>query len=557
MNSLEWRIAMDRTHHLLPAGQAAYAVRFEEVLRFHPPGLAAVRCAREAWHIRPDGTEGYIRRFLRTFGFYEELAAVESASGWHHIRPDGEDAYTQRYQWCGNFQEGLCPVRDDTGRYFHLKLDGQSAYQERWRYAGDFRDGVAVVQAGDGRSTHIGTDGSLLHARWFLDLDVFHKGFARARDHQGWTHVTVTGVPLYPHRYAAVEPFYNGQSRVERFDGAFEVINEAGEPIIELRSPLRSEFAALSGDLVGFWRTRTIATAVRCGLFEALPGSTDQLAKQSALTLEGANRLLRALGELHLVCEQDEGWRATARGSLLRQDHPLTLADAALEYAGPMSEVWMHLQEALQTGSSWTAPEIFQEVATDPVRCFTHHRMLRSYALHDYRDIPEALWLKGDEHVLDAGGGLGSLALNLLETYPELKVTVLELPGVVERACQEHPKVKGLAWHSGDLLQAWGIQAEVVILARVLHDWDDEKALRILTQARASLKKGDRVFILEMLLEVDGYSGSLCDLHLLMATGGRERTLEEFVRLLQDTGFSYDGVRTVGALPSIIMGVAS
>jgi hypothetical protein len=73
-----------------------------------------------------------------------------------------------------------------------------------------------------------------------------------------------------------VEPFYNGQARVERFDGALEVIDESGEPVLQLRPPRRSELAALSADLVGFWRTQTIAAAVRLGVVEALPASEDE-----------------------------------------------------------------------------------------------------------------------------------------------------------------------------------------------------------------------------------------------------------------------------------------
>jgi hypothetical protein len=165
------------------------------------------------------------------------LAAVVGAGGWHHITPEGQDAYVERYAWCGNFQGGRCTVRESSGTYLHITADGPPAYVERWRYAGDHRDGIAVVQAADGRSSHIDRDGRVLHGRWFVDLDVFHKGFARARDEDGWTHIDRSGRPAYARRFAAVEPFYNGQARVERFDGALEVIDESGVTIIELRPP--------------------------------------------------------------------------------------------------------------------------------------------------------------------------------------------------------------------------------------------------------------------------------------------------------------------------------
>ena len=242
-NAMTWQdsyVSPARTHHLR-GSTPLYEERFDEVLKFHAPGLAPVRRAVEAWHIRIDGLAAYGRRFRRTFGFYDRLAAVLANEGWHHIHPDGTDAYAARYEWCGNFQDGLCPVRESGDVYLHITPEGQPAYHARWRYAGDFRDGVGVVQADDGRSTHIDGRGELVHGAWFLDLGVFHKGFARARDDFGWTHVDRGGVPAYERRFASAEPFYNGQARVERFDGGLEVIDQQGHALTELRPTPHSE----------------------------------------------------------------------------------------------------------------------------------------------------------------------------------------------------------------------------------------------------------------------------------------------------------------------------
>lgn len=551
------RVAPDGSHHTTPSGAPAYGQRFDEVLAFHAPGLAPVRAERRAWHIQPDGSAAYERRFQRAFGFYEGLAAVVDADGWHHITPEGQDAYGERYAWCGNFQGGRCTVRDPDGAYLHITADGRAAYTERWRYAGDYREGIAVVQAPDGRSSHVDREGRALHGRWFVDLDVFHKGLARARDGDGWTHVDSKGRPAYARRFAAVEPFYNGQARVERFDGALEVIDEAGGTLIELRPPRRSELAALSEDMVGFWRTQTIAAAVRLGVIEALPATAAQVATQRGLREDGAQRLLRALGELHLVITANERWELTPRGVLLRADHPLTLADAAGEYAGSFSRMWSELPEALRAGSGWSAPNVFEEVARDELRRAGHHRMLRSYARHDYGGVPDALDLRGDERIVDAGGGLGVLAQLVLEAHPSVQVTVLDRPEVIAQARHDRSSVRGLEWRSTDLCEPWGVEADVVLLARVLHDWDDAIACRILSHARAALAPGGRLFVIEMLIPEGTAAGGLCDLHLLMATGGRARSAGELERLFHASGFRLQGLRTLAALPSIVVGVAT
>lgn len=551
MNWHELTVSASGTHHE-KSGQPAYSERFDEVLKFHSPGLAPVKQGEVAWHICLDGQAAYTRRFLRAFGFYEGLAAVQAIDGWHHIRPDGSDTYSDRYDWCGNFQSGRCTVRLRGGGYRHVLSDGSLAYPAIWHYAGDYKDGFCVVQNNAGLSTHLDLNGEPLHGHWFVDLDLFHKSFARARDEGGWTHIDRSGEPVYDRRFAAVEPFYNGQARVERFDGGLEVINEQGQMLVELRVARQSEFAALSENMVGYWRTETIATAVRLGVIEALPCTSSILAEICGLTGDGALRLLRALGELRIVDCDTEIWRLSTRGAFLLKNHPLTLADAALEYAGALGELWACLPEALKRDSNWRAPDIFSDVAKDPTRLHGHHRMLRSYARHDYALIPEALRLHGNEIVVDAGGGFGTLAMNILNAYPDVRVTVLDKPEVVERARMDLHATSRISWLPGDLFEPWGIRTDVVILARVLHDWDDENAVRILAQARAALPKGGRLIIIEMLLSEKSVSGALCDLHLLMATGGRERSQDAFERLLVQAGFRLVEVRQVTALPAVL-----
>lgn len=554
---MTWRetvVAPSGTHHLR-GGSPLYADRFDAVLAFHEPGLAPVRMGDDAWHVRLDGSPAYSRRFLQTFGFYEGRAAVESSSGWHHILPDGSDLYAERLAWCGNFQGSRCTVRDEGWRYHHLTLEGKPAYQARWRYAGDFRDGMAVVQAEDGRSTHIDLHGGFVHGAWFLDLDVFHKGYARARDDAGWTHVDTAGEAIYARRFAAVEPFYNGQARVECFDGRLAVIDETGELVGELRAPLRSDFATLSSDLVGFWRTQTICAAVELGVVEALPAKTRELAHVCGLEPARARRLLRALAELGLTRLVDGSWTLTERGAHLRASHPMTLGGAAIEYGRFFTDMWRSLPAAMRQESAWSAPDIFAEVAADASRSTRHHVMLSSYARHGYGAVPQALGLQGHERVIDAGGGLGTLAAMLTETYPCLHVIVLDRPEVIRQAAAPLAP-RGVELRTADIFAPWGVSADAVVMARVLHDWDDGPALQLLRHARAALGHGGRLFVIEMLIAEDSVAGSTCDLHLLMATGGMERTAGQYRALLEQAGFRWEGVRPLGALPDVIVGVA-
>lgn len=556
MNWKESRVADDKTHHVDSTGGPLYNDRFDHVLKFHAPGLAPVSRGKEAWHISTTGAAAYRRRFGASFGFYEGLAAVAALEGWWHITPSGDDAYAARFDWCGNFQEGLCTVRYKGERYQHILPDGRPAYTQTWRYAGDFRDGIAVVQHDDGRSTHIRADGTFVHGRWFNDLDVFHKGYARARDEHGWHHIDESGRALYARRFAMVEPFYNGQARVEHADGTRHVMDEYGIAMATPRGPQVDDFAALSADMVGYWRTMTIAAAVELGIFEALPGPVTQLADRLQLDLDGTKRLLRALHELELVTPLSDFWAATDRGALLRADHPTTLRYAACEWATRFVEMWRPLAESFRSGSQWTRPSIFDAIATAGA-VSTHHTTLQSYAAHDYRELAPLLGIRAGELVADAGGGLGELARVVVAGSPDARVVVLERPEVCAAAIERGLATGAVTWATQDLFEPWTLAPDAVLLARVLHDWDDADALTILRRARAALRPGGRVLVVEMVMDPVLPSGALCDLHLRMATGGRERTVAQFDALLKEAGFELVSVQRSPGLVTVLMGEAT
>lgn len=230
----DWKasqVAPHRTHHLNSAdGRALYRQRYDEVMPFHPPGLAPAYLGDAAFHILPNGKIAYPQKFNRTFGFYDNLATVIAADDWFHIHPNGRAAYQKTWRWCGNFQQQRCPVRNAAGQYQHIHTDGSSLAGGPYRYAGDFKEDAAVVRAADGWCYHINRHAQIIHSGKFFDLDVFHKGRARARDADGWFHITRHGNDAsHGRRYRYLEPFYNGQALAKTHSGENIVIDEHGQ----------------------------------------------------------------------------------------------------------------------------------------------------------------------------------------------------------------------------------------------------------------------------------------------------------------------------------------
>jgi O-methyltransferase/methyltransferase family protein/WG repeat protein len=557
-------VAPDATHHVrthLGTQESAYPFRFLKVLPYHFPGLAPAYDETGAFHIDVEGQAAYPQRYLKSFGFYQKRAAAESSQGAFHILPDGQALYSARYAWCGNYQQNFCVVRDREGAYFHIDLEGKKAYSASFRYAGDFREGYATVQNEKGLLTHINCKGELLHSQWFLDLDVFHKGYARAKDRQGWFHINAQGQPLYPHRFAMIEPFYNGFARVEKMSGSLLIINEQGTDIHQLKEESNDPFHLASGELVSYWRLNTLNCACDLDLFDNLPASAEDLSKRLSLPLSSTKRLLRALQEMKLVqLNQEDGWQATHLGAFFNTHHPSSLHEASQLWREEHFSSWKDLKSSLQTescsfekhyGANW-----FQWLKKDPQKNRLYHLVLAKYAQRDYQKLPEILHLNVHQRILDVGGSQGTLLYHLLESYPHLSGTLLDLPDVIcSLNIPLHLKER-VHTISADFFNPWpAFFVDGAFLARILHDWPPLEALEILKKVHTVLKDSleSRLYIIENVLQEGEGQGGLLDLNMLVMTGGMERRTDQFQQLLSRAGFAIEKILPLNQVSSVIV----
>jgi hypothetical protein len=94
----------------------------------------------------------------------------------------------------------------------------------------------------------------------------------------------------------------------------------------------------------------------------------------------------------------------------------------------------------------------------------------------------------------------------------------------------------------------------------VLQHWDDVAARAILESCRDAMPARAKLAIVERLLPdaaFDDPSAVMIDLHMMVITGGRARTLHEFERLLSQAGLTKSTVRTTRSTVSIIEAVPS
>jgi hypothetical protein len=141
---------------------------------------------------------------------------------------------------------------------------------------------------------------------------------------------------------------------------------------------------------------------------------------------------------------------------------------------------------------------------------------------------------RGDETVVDLGGGTGSLLRELLALHSRMHGVVFDVP---ETARDEGAFGERLTFVEGSFFEG-GPQGDVHLLSTILHDWDDDSARRILEAVRAA--GSQRLVVLDAVVEpgneADG--AKWLDLLLLALAGGRERTESQWRALLAGAGWA-------------------
>ena len=148
--------------------------------------------------------------------------------------------------------------------------------------------------------------------------------------------------------------------------------------------------------------------------------------------------------------------------------------------------------------------------------------------------------------LMDVGGGNGLLLATILKAHPALRGVLADRPDVLERARQREfwsPDAAGrVRFEPADFFQGVPSGCRAYLMKNVIHDWDDERARRILMNCRKAVSEDGVLLLVEFCLGGENIPtlGKTIDMLMLTLTGGRERTLTEYGDLLRSAGFGLE-----------------
>lgn len=336
--------------------------------------------------------------------------------------------------------------------------------------------------------------------------------------------------------------------------------------------PPQAEMRSL---IAGYWVSRLIYVAAKLGLADLLkdgPRTAEALAAAAGVHPPALYRVLRTLAGYGLFAEtKGKRFKLTPLGATLRTGVPKSMHGFALMLVEKhVWDAWEQLLYAVQTG----------RLPFDKIFGMPFYKYLEQHP-EDLKVFGEAMTsLSGTENpeiaaayqtiqkaagirtLIDVAGGHGSLLAMILKKNPRIRGVLFDVPPVVARAKTErHLTATGVSdrctFMAGDFFASVPRGGDAYILKYILHNWDDDNSVRILTNCRVAMNPKGRILVADPVIPPGDKPdwGKLLDIQMMVVVPGKERTKEEFAALFKRAGLKLTRVLPTGCPLSLVEAV--
>ena len=298
----------------------------------------------------------------------------------------------------------------------------------------------------------------------------------------------------------------------------------------------------------------SVATLGVADLLKDGPQTSSELARNLKVDESALYRILRLLASQNVFEETSPRvfgnselslfLRTGVRGSV----RSVLIFRGSEFFFGPFAEILYSIETGRAARAKMYGMEAFEYMKTHPetARVFddamTNMSELVGPAVATAYDFGK--W----GSLMDVGGGNGMLLASILRAHPELRGVLADLPHTLERARQCDLLGGELASRTTmrpcDFFREVPSGCRAYVMKHVIHDWDDERAQNVLANCRRAVPADGVLLLVEWVLPEGNApsAGKFADVVMLLMTGGKERTLEEYRQLLRRAGFRLNQV---------------
>ncbi len=324
--------------------------------------------------------------------------------------------------------------------------------------------------------------------------------------------------------------------------------------------------AAMMEMIVATWTSQAITVAAQLGIADSLsdgPLPIEELAVRVGADADALGRLLRALIGKGIFRQRRDGrYELNPLAATLRSDAPISMSCAAQFYGSrEQRERWTLLVDSIRTGGTVVpalrGAESFDYFAGQPELAGLFNRTMTSVSELTDGPVVAGYDFSAYPTIVDVGGGHGPLLAAILAGAPASRGVLYDLPRVVADApdlLREHKVADRVHIADGSFFDSVPAGGDAYILKNILHDWPDEKAVRILRNVRTAAGPRAAVLLIEMVIPKHDrdFPGKWVDLEMLLNLGARERTADEYRALLNEAGLQMTRVVETASPLSVV-----
>lgn len=302
--------------------------------------------------------------------------------------------------------------------------------------------------------------------------------------------------------------------------------------------------------ITNFWSSRAVYVIAKLGIPDLLksgPKTAEDLASATKMHAPSLFRVLRALASIGVVSSTDGRFALSPVSELLVTDAPGSLRWFTISELGQEHyPAWGNLMHSVKTGEiafdNFFGADIWKYFQQNPEDGAVFQNSMSGVTAATNEQIRSLYDFSPFGTVVDVGGGHGGLITSILQTNPKAKGILFDAPQVIEAA---RPKIEaaGLADRcetvAGDFFKSVPAGGDLYVMKWIIHDWNDEQAITILKNCRNQMQPTGKLIIVDCVVPETNEPdfSKFFDLNMLVMTGGKERTKQEFAQILSAAGF--------------------
>jgi C-methyltransferase len=302
------------------------------------------------------------------------------------------------------------------------------------------------------------------------------------------------------------------------------------------------------------WEYMAVSTACKINLFDILQDekTAKQLAMELSLNEDKLLLLLNALHNAEFLSKNVDFFKINSLSEFLTENNPESLKYACLNWSAEHLNAWQNLDFSIKTGNS-SFEEIYKKPFFDflndnPEKLHAYHKAMYQYAKDDYKILPDVIDFSKHKSVMDVGGSYGAVIENIKAKNQNVECVLFDLPKVIDRVTI--PNINKIG---GSFFDKIPNKSEVIILSRVLHDWNDKKANIIVKNCFEALPSKGKLYVIENCADKITADLSLLSLNMTAICESYERTTQEYISLVQTVNFGFQGDVKLNDLQTILI----